>query len=164
MVKTNSNKEHQRAVEFVLGSVKSKYADAKITSPNADITFTKEDGKTIKLAVVKMRKENSGKPFSAVSLTKWKLAVADANKFFFVVAYYAKEDDNPTLYFYTVSDFWKMSSEPVNKLYCHLTVDSQPNGLSIVEDGNSDDVTAIAKCVDLWGKFKTEFSETKKEF
>lgn len=117
-----SNNMHDDAVNSVYTEI---LADSKL---HPEIETGKEKGYDIKvningkkqpiyLCVVK-NNVSTQSPYSAVNATKWAFASNNPANYYFVIAF-QQEDKSYINTYYTVSEFWKMTSKPKFALYCH---------------------------------------------
>lgn len=120
----NTNEMHTEAVDDVLKQLPADsnwYPIKGKKGAGFDIKITSQDQQqTIYLCVVKMRKSEGTKssPYCAVSATKWDFAIRNSTCYYFVIAL-QKEDNSYLHTFYSVEEFWHMTSKPKFNLYCH---------------------------------------------
>lgn len=157
----NTNDKHSTALDAVLEKLREQGIDAhreEKTGLGYDIYLN--DSR--KLIVVKMKYNKDRKPFCAVSLTKWKFAVENPSNVAFVIAY-ENEMGKYEVYYYSVEEFWEITSEPGCDLYCHLDTKQKKTSLDDIKKASKfKRIGSISKCIKSISKMKDTYRTLKK--
>jgi hypothetical protein len=122
---TNPKSDVDAKAAYVAHLLASGFDSAMVTGTPADITATK-NGKKYYFEIKFTRQEN--RYFGAATLTEWEAAIADEDRFRFVVAF--RRDGNWEFHEYTPSEFMRFSYVPPFKVFFNVALGGDKDAIT----------------------------------
>lgn len=161
----NTNEKHSNSVNNVLQKLIERFPNAQKSTRSGlgyDIIITINNGTakdTLYFCVVKMN-ETTQNPYSSVSVTKWLFAVNNPNNYYFIIAFEKINGDYEYSY-YSVTEFWQMTSKPKYNLYCYRNRGKRHKLLEHFDGRKSsldqNKMMNIKKSIELLNEFKNSY-------